>query len=210
VQDPTSPFADGTGPDPRELGLRVRALRLALAPSGMALGERLATCAPAAPCPLLWQGWSFPESGGTWTDGTEAVIRVPPVDAPSEEVELILDFSDVNFHGPDAHRRVEVTVDGEPSLCWWFTQPLEQYRSLPLPVSRDWTTIVLSIPWVASPRSLGISADERQLGLKLSALRVLSRRPEFEIATRGRARRRWRSRQTARDEAVSPTDARQP
>ena len=192
VHDPRSPLDEDTGADARPIGLRVTDLWLAPATPALGLGQHLDTCAPAPPSPVLWEGWSSPELEGTWTDGSEAVIRLPAVDMPAEAVELVLDFSQVHVDGTNHPRGVEITVDGAPTLCWWFTAPGEQSRSLTLPVAAIPTIVVLSLPWTVSPRSLGISDDQRRLGLKLRALRILELRPPAaEIAPR-RASKRWK------------------
>jgi hypothetical protein len=124
--------------------------------------------------PYLADGWSITEPWGTWSNGGEARINLPFV--PGSGADLRLHVQAQGFlAGALTRQRIEVVVNGH-SVAWWdFTaEDPSGERTAEIPVkvagSRDPLRVVFRVPTAASPASLGITADARQLGVGVRRL----------------------------------------
>jgi hypothetical protein len=121
---------------------------------------------------LLGQGWSAPEEGFVWAIGRQSTLVLPPVEGPGR---LVLELTVDPFRHPPhmRHQRLRVSVNGEllgdrrlgGRLAWWLEVPAEA-ASGPLRVTLDQ-------PNATSPRALGAGPDDRPLGFRLSAAKLL-------------------------------------
>jgi hypothetical protein len=117
---------------------------------------------------MMSQGFAKPEPWGTWTDGPEAVLTLPV--APDAR-ELFL-LANVNaFVDPkNPHRTVRLLVDGRELETWTFSPGrIGGTRTVRIPAEalagRTTVPLTVRIDDPASPRQLGLSQDERVLGL---------------------------------------------
>jgi hypothetical protein len=128
----------------------------------------------ADPLDSLLYGWSFPEPSGRWTDGPEAAVAVRV--EPEAEALLVADLS--AFVGTSRRRqRVTIRVGGRRYATLRFGRDDVDLRPrevrIPVPPTPDGTvelTFAISSP--RAPTSLGLTADERRLGLLLRSLRL--------------------------------------
>jgi hypothetical protein len=130
----------------------------------------LKTESAAAITPYL-TGFFPPEPTGTWTNGTEATIRlvVPPPGA-----DLVLDADVLTFGGTEQY--AEVFANETPVGKWRFpTMPAGQQRAV-IPKEAIGSTRRLVLRFViAEPRSMrqmGAAPDDRPIGLAFSRIRL--------------------------------------
>jgi hypothetical protein len=111
-------------------------------------------------------GWAAPEPNHTWSVGTACELRVP-----REEIgtgDLWLEATGFTFSPPNADpmRVLSVTVNGEwLGECWLEgeSRPIWLVRA-ELLAAADPVRIRFQHPICQSPKSLGVSADVRELG----------------------------------------------
>lgn len=124
-------------------------------------------------------GWSAPEDGFTWTDGTRSQLRLPaPAPAPSFHLEI-----DANpFLVPPmlTSQRLEIAINGTPI---GVIDPVPAGRAtLIVPGAvlgkRDWIDILLSQPRAARPCDLGWGDDDRALAVSFRRLTLTPAPPE--------------------------------
>jgi hypothetical protein len=123
----------------------------------------------------LANGWSTPESWGTWTAGQQAQIdvRVTP-----EARSIVLDVMAFVLPQHPA-QRVIVSVNGEQVLTTHLVQLQDNHLDIPITAAirqhladTDRLTIELQLPDAISPQQLGLNDDSRVLGLGLKRLTV--------------------------------------
>jgi hypothetical protein len=119
----------------------------------------------------LLSGWAAPEKWGVWSDGALAtlVFRVQPAGDYSLTAEL-LPFA--------VRKRPEqaVRIKANGKLVWEGKLASPADIPIPLHVDNDLVARVdFEIANPASPRELGISNDERKLGVELVALKLVKR-----------------------------------
>jgi hypothetical protein len=115
----------------------------------------------------LWYGWSGPEPGFRWTDGHEAAIVFRT--NPSKQHKFRIRAAP--FIGGSVNaQKVTLTLNGERLREFELTAGQE--FELTIPASNLGTNNVLTfqLPNAASPRSLGLSDDDRLLGLRVEWL----------------------------------------
>jgi hypothetical protein len=111
---------------------------------------------------ILGSGWSSPEPGGTWTDGPVSHLQLP-IPAGAQRIRMHGRY----YQGVSSS---EVAIDGKPIGSFDLVDV-----DLMLPVAstdRPNANVVLRHPGARSPKSLGRSADPRNLGYFLIALKV--------------------------------------
>lgn len=130
-------------------------------------------------------GWSGAEPRGTWSDGRVALLSLRP-EGPFAGV--LLAFRP--FIGPSGRTlRMEIRLC-EPDRCdpplWSGAFDAEDHQVIYVPVSGDATTRSLDLKLLfeepCSPASLGISGDDRTLGIFLQSLCVVSLPPSSTAA----------------------------
>jgi hypothetical protein len=115
------------------------------------------------------QGWSWPESLGTWTDGDRATLRVYFPKAPLHP--LWLHISARGFVSP-AHPSLlaHVRINGESVADWNFNSPElveHRVRLAAGKLRQGDNEISFDLDKPASPEALGISSDKRRLGIEI-------------------------------------------
>jgi hypothetical protein len=129
------------------------------------------------------EGWSLPEEGGTWTNGPRASLAARLVEWPADG--RVLQIAAHPFLVKDRHPSlaVEVLANGVVVDRWSYRYPGDNssvIRSARIPASllaaSPVLKIELQIDQPAVPEALGVSADDRQLGLFVSSVSFLSER----------------------------------
>jgi GT2 family glycosyltransferase len=118
---------------------------------------------------LLGDGWSFPESWGTWTDGPSASLRLP-LPYPGKRWRLTFELR--AFAGAVQPRRVTVRGGGRTVAEWSFASDEVHRQQLVVEASGDETSLEFCLPDAVSPSSLGMSNDQRRLGVGLLSLTI--------------------------------------
>ncbi len=124
----------------------------------------------------LLDGWSAPETWGTWSLGTRAALAIDPRQLPSVEGNLRLHF-DANAFVTPAHprQRIDVLLDGarvgsyvvdypQAGLTFDVVVPADDLES-----TRK-IRIDFDLPDATSPKALGISGDPRIIALGLKSV----------------------------------------
>jgi glycosyltransferase involved in cell wall biosynthesis len=137
------------------------------------LGETVSFTAGSPHLALLRAGWGDPAHWGTWSVEPAATIVFRPLPQPSEP--LVLRASVRGFvAAAQPSLNVEVRVNGTCLTTWTFQHPadfsfVEREVTIPVDLLDDGAVrLELSMPAARSPRELGISQDERRLGVGLS------------------------------------------
>ncbi|HET6912116.1 MAG TPA: hypothetical protein VFH71_02105 [Rhodanobacteraceae bacterium] len=132
---------------------------------------------------FLRSGWSPPESWGIWSLGTEAVLDFDTGFLPDQGHGLLIDLR-ANVFVTASHpvQRIEVSIDGKSVAHYKVAYP-QTSLEMRIPVSQATLDsakqfqIEFALPDAVSPRSLGMSADARQIALGLVSARFEPRTP---------------------------------
>jgi hypothetical protein len=124
---------------------------------------------------FLASGWAGTEEIGVWSDGDVAELMFDF--GGSLKDDLAFDFWFRSFHGTsDTSRRVEISFGREPPFeKWELTPGNSSHRRLRVSAAAAvGSRLLLRFHFLnpVSPRALGISADERQLGICLVRLKI--------------------------------------
>lgn len=116
--------------------------------------------------PYKARGWSQTEEKFTWTEGTSAQLRLPV--APSNDP-ISLKFKMAALtKAPDLpFQPVEVWINDRKIAEWQVGDTAEFVATVPTEISKlggVWT-IDIKTPKANSPKTLGVSADPRVLGV---------------------------------------------
>jgi glycosyltransferase involved in cell wall biosynthesis len=137
------------------------------------LGETLLFTAGSPHVALFREGWGDPAHWGTWSVEPTATLVFRPLPQPSEP--LVLRALVRGFVSPAQPRlEVDVCVGGTRLTTWTFAHPSDfslVERAVTIPVDlldEGVARLELSMPAVRSPRELGMSQDERRLGIGLA------------------------------------------
>jgi len=145
-----------------------------------AVGETIAFGAGRGGARFLASGWSRPELTGVWNDGRVAELLFDFGRPPAAD--LVFHFLLRPYAGPrNATRTVEISAYGASSLAVWKLAPGAAQLRLLVPAAtaiRSLVLIRLRFPDAASPRSLGISADRRELAMHLQEIRIEAAKSE--------------------------------
>ena len=120
-------------------------------------------------------GWALPEDTGIWTRGKRSQLRLAINEAGDGDYVLTLFIGMICVGSDDGPLRVELLANGERIAVRDFTASTALPWRIDLP-SRTWvhgrTELTLVVPEPRSPFSLGWSADDRELGIFLGALKL--------------------------------------
>lgn len=121
----------------------------------------------------LESGWGAPERWGTWSSGKQAILRIDSRALPDVHGPLSLDLEAHAFLGPrNPVQRISVEVNGEPAGQYTVHYPNNKF-SMQISLgqvdteSRRTIHVVFDLPDAASPQSLGINSDRRDLTFAL-------------------------------------------
>src|SRR5262249_35809911 len=130
------------------------------------------------------------ESDGRWTDGNSATIMLR-VANPTSNGCLRLYFTP--FVTPHTGQSIRVKCGDGPALTRRYSAGLRRQTLLDLPLNRVNTngeiSISITIDAPNSPASVGLGADERQLGIQLHRLELVAGFSRFASTGRRALRR---------------------
>ena len=121
----------------------------------------------------LLSGWGEPEEGGTWSIGKRAIIQLSVKDKKTFPARATIKFMPF-LHGPHNQLDVRCRSHNAELVSWICSEASWQSVDFTIPaeaVAADSTVyleILISNP--CSPAELGISADARQLGIRIARL----------------------------------------
>jgi len=123
--------------------------------------------------PFKVSGWSGDEQGHTWTDKSVAVLSFE-IDPTNEPLLLRMTLSGLTKEPALPFQPVEVAVNGSKVADWQVSTVSQFSAVIPMDVQRPkgLLTIEFRIPKATSPASLGMSNDERMLGISVSDLKI--------------------------------------
>jgi len=141
----------------------------------VAVGAEIEFRAGSGGARFLASGWSEPEAGGVWNDGPVAELMFD-FGTPLKN-DLVFDFAVHAFQGPaETTRRVEITYGRDTTLAQWeIAAGSSCERRVAVPVfAANGSLLLLRFRFLntASPHSLGLSADRRELAIHLVRLRI--------------------------------------
>jgi hypothetical protein len=121
----------------------------------------------------LWYGWSSAETESRWTSATRATI----VFSLSEVRPMTLQLKVAPFlvAGKLDEQRVTIKLNGQTLADLSLRNPdLTVYPvSLPADALRERNILEFQISCAASPASLGVGADQRQLGIRVASAELI-------------------------------------
>ena len=123
------------------------------------------------------QGWSHPETWGTWTDGAVAELAMRLTPAPSGPLKLMIRIQTAMTHRQQPIQEIEVlandAVIGHASFRAG-DPPLDLNRLIPATAlnNEGMLRLVFRIAHPSSPKALGMSEDPRQLGILVNQIRI--------------------------------------
>jgi hypothetical protein len=176
IEEPRSPRAVGWSADERPLGLLVRSIALEDVDRSVRPGEKIVFSEGSDAGRLLGDGWSTLEPTGVWTDGEEASLLLRLTDAPPADAELVLGVTP--FVTPDhPELEVEASALGQRLAHRAFRHGKpDRFLRIPLPAAARGQAarvpLELCLRDPARPVDLGLSGDERMLGLHVQWLMV--------------------------------------
>lgn len=162
----------------------------------------------AAELRILAAGWAGSEAAHTWTQDTLAVLRLEGV-LPADTYVLRLQSGALVLPAHPA-QRIGVVVAGHRIATIADRQGATALRQLifTLPQAQR-TSVLFETPDAVTPAALGLSADERLLGLRLHHI-ALDRLETFGTASDGDPRVDWHDADAAPDCALAVLAAAMP
>ncbi len=147
-------------------------------PPAYAAGQRLVFGRGGNGLAALRSGWSYAESVGVWSEGVIARLELVPRELPDGPLRLEIELAAAMVGESHKTLDVHVLVDSSRVARWRLTAPFAAPTvhevTIPagtLAASRP-CTIDFRILRPRSPASLGLSRDQRLLGIHLSSLRL--------------------------------------
>ena len=123
--------------------------------------------------PYLWYGWSSAEPESRWTSATRATI----IFSLSEIRPMALQIKMAPFlvAGKLEEQRVSIKLNGQSMTELSLSNPDLTIYPVLLPANtlRKRNTLEFHISGAASPASLGVGADERQLGIRVASAELI-------------------------------------
>jgi len=115
-------------------------------------------------------GWAYPESWGTWTEGSKSLIVIPVRNSEYKSAKLEVQ----PFIGPKIKEQYfDVIVNGVKSYPYKLSDPRPQFIDLPLQVDGNIIFIEFVLHSPSSPKDNGLGLDDRRLALGLISLNLI-------------------------------------
>lgn len=170
VQEWNVPLVSQENPD-RIWDWRHPQILAGLIPEYPALDRRLQLSDPAVD-PYLFEGISFPEEHGRWTDGPEACVAFRASGTGERELRMMVAPF---LHGDLRAQRLRLFLNGHQLGSVTLKRPRAELLRFPVPEAllSERNRLTLELPDAASPRSLRASADERRLGVRIEWLELV-------------------------------------
>ena len=138
------------------------------------LGTRL-NFATAEVEKYLWYGWSGREISSHWTDRGKATL-IFFLNSAEQRQKVTLRILGAPFLVPGRleAQRLLVKLNDQQVASWTLTraEPQAQFIEIPASALRDENVLMFIVPDAASPKSLGVSRDERLLGFNVQWIEI--------------------------------------
>jgi hypothetical protein len=111
-------------------------------------------------------GWSTTEEKFTWSEGAAAELRIPV--AATDDIIVLKMRIGALFKSPELpFQPVEVHINGQKIAEWQVGDTAEFVVAIPHDITKQGGVLEVSIktPKATSPKTLGLSADPRVLGI---------------------------------------------
>ena len=122
-------------------------------------------------------GWAEEEDAFTWTIGYEASLKIPFYVPDSPQIVLKAIMSGFLKPGMVNKQIVFVLVNGIELEQWIFETPGFREKALVIPsksfLESNFLLITFRMPTAVSPHQIGLSNDERQLGIAVQAIELM-------------------------------------
>jgi hypothetical protein len=135
----------------------------------------------ASPSPIsgtLGAGWSEPEPWGRWTIGSQAEFTMILPPGGARDIELGAELASF-FSEPRNRQVVTVSIGSRPGGEWTIDNTDFEWKRLSIRLPSGFAepaiNVRLSFLTTMSPKSAGLSSDERQLGVRVRKLTLRSR-----------------------------------
>jgi len=173
VRNPIAPAAIGLSPDQRQLGLYLTDIRSSLCTRDAA-ATPLDFRENGGDLAVLWSGWSHPETEGCWTEAADASLRwISPHDLSAHAYLVIRGFAfsrTISINGRQVGTLSQLKVPSQPSKL--FLRLSELFLPLDMRPGEREINVHIHIDNPRSPRELGLSSDDRKLGLFVQSVRI--------------------------------------
>lgn len=119
-------------------------------------------------------GWSDPELEFTWTEGNSAALKLT-VYKPNADLRLTANVQPFLFEEKVEVQNVNIFGNGELLGNWIINESGFQDQHIIIPaevIKNGWLNITFELPDAASPQELGLSEDNRILGLQFRSIRI--------------------------------------
>ena len=173
--DPRSPAELGVSPDSRKLGLSFETIKImpVASQAPYLLGSTIDFQFGGDAFLYETQGWGPDEEGGSWTLGDRSVLLLKLAAPPTDD--LLLTFSAHAFLAPERPKFHETLRVNNGVVADWFVTETQVEKSVRVPRGLV-RSGVLRIEFLdndpKSPAELGISVDDRKLGLAMENLKL--------------------------------------
>lgn len=124
---------------------------------------------------FMLEGWSAPEEEFIWSDGKKAVLSVP---TPDDEKDVRLDITFHAFVEPENNlyeQNIIIYANDQKLNEKTITDNEVKELRIELPnrlVSYPSTEIIIETPNATSPKEIGLSDDERKLGIAIHSITI--------------------------------------
>ncbi|MDP9154915.1 MAG: hypothetical protein M3O74_11780 [Pseudomonadota bacterium] len=128
---------------------------------------------PGSVSPLMLSGFSAMEESGTWTEGRDASFKceLPPSDAfKPTRVEVVTSA----FVSGSRQQHMTVSSNASTTTQAATFKSAGEIQTITLPLTQSnsgWLSLRFSLPDAISPKEVGMSTDDRPLGLSVKAIR---------------------------------------
>jgi hypothetical protein len=121
---------------------------------------------------LIWYGWSWGEKDFRWTDGKEAALAFAVEDPRNKLLSIRIGAFVVKDKLTEQNVRLFLNGSRLQDLVL-NEEPAKEYTfELDGNLLRERNKLVFILPDAASPKSLGISEDQRRLGIRLESIEL--------------------------------------
>ena len=193
IDGTASPMSLGLGADSRKLGIQITDLRMDSEEYIYHLGETLKFNANSTDRLLLENGFTKPESWGVWSDGPHASLAFPFATkgdnslSPDRPIKLLITMG-AFVRSENPHMNVVMKANGIQVADWNFNYDApkindrgvlaERIIYLPKEISDSGNlNLEFEMEDTASPMTLGLGPDPRQLGIELTEIRLFPTYP---------------------------------
>jgi hypothetical protein len=118
-------------------------------------------------------GWSASEPNFTWSEGTSAKLALP-ISAADGGLTVKVTMASLNHLPQLPFQPVELYANGQKVAEWQVGDMAEFVATIPGEITKAGGTLTLEFrtPKATSPKTLGVNADPRVLGVCVSSLEL--------------------------------------